>query len=203
MPDEWQKTAVGKIWVNGIVSAKGTHYYNPRFNIMKADAKAVDGSWEMDIEPTQHVCVTNFMYKKRYLKGKTVHGWFYPSQFIYKHICNMKKENNINTINIPKNIIPLAICNEGTCIQEVFFQINNSEELKELAEHYKLPYPVNDYVTDKIDNDRMAIRFRSYDVYGRGEGEWMSITPASVIFDHGIPTELRFYTVERTEKKDK
>lgn len=83
--------------------------------------------------------------------------------------------------------IALGAPEEGeTQNYDLFFAVQNLEELKAAATYYDLPYPITSEVEDLIVNSPDTIHFWKADN--------ISIVPAGVQYRNGVPTLLKLYT---------
>jgi hypothetical protein len=81
---------------------------------------------------------------------------------------------------------------------ELYFRSEDSEMLREVSEYYKLEVPFSDEQAVQLDTDPASMRMRNYDVTGRGEGNFLPVVVAGVVFNGTEPVEMRLYEFIRT-----
>lgn len=76
---------------------------------------------------------------------------------------------------------------------DLFFSVSSVEELRAVAEYYKLPYPITSEVEEIITNAPETINFWKVGDH--------SVVPAGIQYRNGLPSILKLYTYP-TEVKD-
>ena len=74
---------------------------------------------------------------------------------------------------------------------DLYFRVDNSTQLNQIASYYNLPYPIDETITDKLDNDYISISMFKH--------EENTIVLGSVKFENNIPTLLKMYCAIKTE----
>lgn len=78
----------------------------------------------------------------------------------------------------------------------LYFNVESSKQLDEIAKYYKLKSPGNSILNSIIDNNRFAIRYKSFKL----GGEYLSLVPASITFDSlGNAIDMHLYITTRQE----
>jgi len=80
---------------------------------------------------------------------------------------------------------------------ELFFNAEDSDMLDEVCSYYNLPVPYNDDVKELLNNNRSLIRFKSYDLNRLGEGNFVELVVAGVVFENNQATQIKLYTNRR------
>jgi hypothetical protein len=80
---------------------------------------------------------------------------------------------------------------------ELFFNAEDSDMLDEVCSYYNLPVPYNDDVKELLNNNRSLIRFKSYDLNRLGEGNFVELVVAGVVFENDQATQIKLYTNRR------
>lgn len=81
--------------------------------------------------------------------------------------------------------------------EELYFLVESREMLDEVANHYSLPVPYDDELKVILDNNLQSIRFKSYDLNNAGEGNFVAIVVASIVFEDGNATMFKLYETTR------
>jgi len=81
--------------------------------------------------------------------------------------------------------------------EELYFLVEDREMLDEVASYYGLPVPYDDDLKTILDNNLQSIRFKSYDLNNEGEGNFIAVVVAGVVFVDGQSTILKLYETTR------
>jgi len=81
--------------------------------------------------------------------------------------------------------------------EELYFLVEDREMLDEVANYYSLPVPYNDDLKTVLDTDLQSIRFKSYDLNNEGEGNFVAVVVAGIVFVDGQSTMLKLYETTR------
>ena len=81
--------------------------------------------------------------------------------------------------------------------EELFFLVESREMLDGVATYYSLPVPYNDGLKTILDNDLQSIRLKSVDLNHEGEGNFVAVVVAGIVFEDNVATKLRLYKTSR------
>jgi hypothetical protein len=81
--------------------------------------------------------------------------------------------------------------------EELLFLVEDKQTLLDAADYYQLPIPYDEDLREKIDTEIESIRIKSVDMNHAGEGNFVGLVVASVVFENSIPTKLRLYKTSR------
>lgn len=81
--------------------------------------------------------------------------------------------------------------------EELFFLVENKQMIIDVANYYNLPIPYDESLGALMDMDIKSIRLRSVDMNHEGEGNFVAIIIAAVVFKNDIPIKLRLYKTSR------
>ena len=81
--------------------------------------------------------------------------------------------------------------------EELFFLVESRQMLDDVAAHYSLPVPYDDGLKTILDSDLQSIRFKSVDLNHEGEGNFVAVVVAGVVFEDNVATKLRLYKTSR------
>lgn len=82
-----------------------------------------------------------------------------------------------------------------------YFNVESSHQLRKVCKYYSVNYPIPERLEKYIDNDRTAIRFKSVDLYDRGEGNFEEIIPAAIVFSGGKPVSCKLLITQRSNQE--
>ena len=69
--------------------------------------------------------------------------------------------------------------------------------IDDVASHYSLPVPYDSNLATVLSNDLQSIRLRSVDLNHAGEGNWVAVVVASIVFVDNVATKFRLYKTSR------
>ena len=81
--------------------------------------------------------------------------------------------------------------------EELFFLVESRAMLDDVATHYSLPVPYDDGIKTILDNDLQSIRLKSVDLNHEGEGNFVAVVVAGIVFEDNVATKLRLYKTSR------
>jgi len=81
--------------------------------------------------------------------------------------------------------------------EELYFLVESREMLDEVASYYGLPVPYDDELKVILDNNLQSIRFKSYDLNNEGEGNFVAVVVAGIVFKDETATMLKLYETTR------
>lgn len=188
----------GKVLSNGIVIEHGGMFLDKETDMYTYVSESTDGSYIKVYNPIKNMneFLVNWEAVIKLVDGTSKIQTFESTSTIRKLIANFTIGSTFETTDkcpdIPYWLCKSVVDNEV----EYYFNIESTEQLHNIAAYYKLEYPSNDLFDNLIDNHRMAIRFKSYDI---GINNFVSIIPGSIVFKDGIPAQLKLYVTMRYE----
>ncbi len=84
--------------------------------------------------------------------------------------------------------------------EELYFLVESREMLDEVATYYGLPVPYDDEMKVVLDNNLQSIRFKSYDLNNEGEGNYVAVVVAGIVFKDDTATMLKLYETTRWDE---
>ena len=66
-----------------------------------------------------------------------------------------------------------------------------------VATYYNLPQPYDVVLKQQLDENPSIMRFKSYDIYNAGEGNFAALVVAGIVFESNSPTMLKLYELKR------
>jgi hypothetical protein len=84
--------------------------------------------------------------------------------------------------------------------EELYFLVESREMLDEVASYYGLPVPYDDDLKVVLNNNLQSIRFKSYDLNHEGEGNFVAVVVAGIVFKDDTATMLKLYETTRWDE---
>jgi|TARA_R110002167_G_scaffold88658_2_gene239182 hypothetical protein len=81
--------------------------------------------------------------------------------------------------------------------ETLYFYLESSTMLETVATYYGLSEPCDSTMKAKIDSNPEAFRLRHYDIYELGEGNWVPVVVAAVVFDNKTATTFKLIEITR------
>jgi hypothetical protein len=81
--------------------------------------------------------------------------------------------------------------------EELLFLVESKQMIDDVASHYSLPVPYDSNLATVLSNDLQSIRLRSVDLNHAGEGNWVAVVVASIVFVGNVATKFRLYKTSR------
>lgn len=81
--------------------------------------------------------------------------------------------------------------------ETLYFYAENSAMVDAVAEYYDLPQPYDTSLKQRLDDNPESMRFKSYDIYGKGEGNFAALVVAGIVFENKNPTMLKIFELKR------
>ena len=81
--------------------------------------------------------------------------------------------------------------------ETLYFYAENSEMVDAVATYYNLPQPYDVVLKQQLDENPSIMRFKSYDIYNAGEGNFAALVVAGIVFESNSPTMLKLYELKR------
>jgi hypothetical protein len=124
---------------------------------------------------------------------------FESSKMVRKAICNMTEGPEYENYNKAPQVTWWLGRSwvEDSTEEELYFHVESKEMLDSVCSYYKLPVPYNNDLRNILENNIKSIRFKSYDLLRLGEGSFVELVVASVVFIKGTPTAIKLYETKR------
>lgn len=81
--------------------------------------------------------------------------------------------------------------------ETLYFYLESAAMLEAVAAYYSLNEPCNSTIKAKIDSNPEAFRLRHHDIYGLGEGKWVPVVVACIVFENKTATEFKLIEITR------
>ena len=124
----------------------------------------------------------------------------YESTKMFREVIgNLSTGNNLETYNLCPDVsfwLGRSFYNDNS-EDELYFVAINSAQLDKVATYYNLPVPYNDSLKDKLDNNPALLRVRNYDMLKLGEGNFVPVVAASVVFVSNVAVKVKLYEFTR------
>jgi len=80
---------------------------------------------------------------------------------------------------------------------ELYFVAEDSNQMEKVANYYSLLVPYNEELKNKLDNDPESLRVRNYDMLKLGEGNFVPVVAASIVFEGNVAVRMKLYEFTR------
>ena len=81
--------------------------------------------------------------------------------------------------------------------EELFFLVESREMIDQVASYYSLPVPYDNDLKTILDSNLQIIRFKSVDLNHEGEGNFVAVVVAGIVFEDNVATKIRLYKTSR------
>jgi hypothetical protein len=130
---------------------------------------------------------------------KVVTKHYESSKMVRAAICNMTNGSNYEEYNKAPMVtwwLGKSWIVDGD-EEELFFHVESKDMLDDVCYYYNLPVPYSAELEPVLTENLKSIRFKSYDLLNLGEGNFVEVVVASVVFTEGVPTAIRLYEIKR------
>tara|TARA_R110002012_G_scaffold282146_1_gene471805 strand:- start:4843 stop:5568 length:726 start_codon:yes stop_codon:yes gene_type:complete len=184
-----------KVYVNGSVEIIGGRFNHPkRPNENKHLGEYTDGSATIEFREKKGDPILQF--EGVLSNGDVVN--YESSKTLREGYGNLSTGTNFDTYDKSPAVnkwLARSWINGGE--EELFFLVENKNMLDQVCLYYKLPVPYNNGLENILNNDLQATRIKSVDLNREGEGNWVALVVASVVFKDNVATKIRFYKTSR------
>ena len=206
LPDDtWFVMNKGRVlYNNGEVEVTGGWFYNPRF---PKDGRYIG-------ERTDGTAILQYRPKRIDDGGDPISQWetvitntstgvikiksYESSNMIRVAVGNLDTGSNYEEYNRAPNVkwwLGRSWIEDEE--EELYFLVESREMLDEVASYYGLPVPYDDELKVILDNNLQSIRFKSYDLNNEGEGNFVAVVVAGIVFEDDTATMLKLYETTR------
>jgi len=199
MPDNhWFVIQKVKIYVNGVVEFVGGRFNHPkRVNESKHIGEYVDGSAIIEFREKKGDPILQF--EGVLSNGDVVN--YESSKTLREGYGNLSTGTNFDTYDKSPAVnkwLARSWINGGE--EELFFLVESKKMIDDVASYYSLPVPYNNDLATVLTDDLQSTRIKSVDLNREGEGNWLAMVVASVVFQDNVATKIRFYKTSRWDK---
>lgn len=199
MPDNhWFVIQKVKIYVNGIVEFVGGRFNNPKkVNESKHIGEYVDGSATIEFREKKGDPILQF-------EGVLSNGdivKYESSNALRMGYGNLNTGTNFDEYDKSPAVnkwLARSWIDGGE--EELFFLVESKQMIDDVASYYNLPVPYDSDLATVLTNDLQSTRIKSVDLNRAGEGNWVAMVIASVVFKDNTATKIRFYKTSRWDK---
>lgn len=196
MPDNhWFVIQKIKIYVNGLVELVGGRFNHPkRVNVSKHIGEFTDGSATIEFREKKGDPI--IQWEGVLSNGKIIN--YESSKTLREGYGNLSTGSDFDSYDkapVVNNWLARSWIEDGE--EELFFLVESREMLDGVATYYSLPVPYDDGLKTILDNDLKSIRLKSVDLNHEGEGNFVAVVVAGVVFESNVATKLRLYKTSR------
>ena len=81
--------------------------------------------------------------------------------------------------------------------ETLYFYAESSEMVDAVASYYNLPQPYDLTLKERLDSNPESMRFKSYDINNKGEGNFAALVVAGIVFENNVATMLKIFELKR------
>ena len=196
IPDEhWFTFDKVKVYVDGSVEIVGAWFYNPK---RKNDAKYIgeftDGSATIEFREKKGDSI--LQWGGVLSNGKIIN--YESSKTLREGYATLSTGSDFDSYDKASSVnkwLARSWIDGGE--EELFFLVESRQMLDDVAAHYSLPVPYDDGLKTILDSDLQSIRLKSVDLNHEGEGNFVAVVVAGVVFEDNVATKLRLYKTSR------
>ena len=200
IPDEhWFTFDKVKVYVNGSVEVIGAWFYNPkRQNDAKYIGEFTDGSATIEFKEKRIDDGGDpiLQWEGVLSNGKIIN--YESSKTLREGYGRLSTGSNFDTYDkasVVNKWLARSWIDGGE--EELFFLVESRQMLDDVAAHYSLPVPYDDGLKTILDSDLQSVRFKSVDLNHEGEGNFVAVVVASIVFEDNVATKIRLYKTSR------
>tara|TARA_Y100000758_G_scaffold286704_1_gene237619 strand:+ start:856 stop:1575 length:720 start_codon:yes stop_codon:yes gene_type:complete len=196
MPDNhWFVIQKIKIYVNGLVELVGGRFNHPkRVNVSKHIGEFTDGSATIEFREKKGDPI--IQWEGVLSNGKIIN--YESSKTLREGYGNLSTGSDFDEYDkapvVNKWLARSWIEDDE---EELFFLVESREMLDGVATYYSLSVPYDDGLKTILDNDLKSIRLKSVDLNHEGEGNFVAVVVAGIVFEDNVATKIRLYKTSR------
>ena len=184
-----------EVYVNGSVEIIGGRFNKPSEpNVSKHVGEYVDGSATIEFREKKGDPI--LQYEGVLSNGDVVN--YESSNALRLGYGSLNTGTNFDTYDKSSSVnkwLARSWIDNGA--EELLFLVESKQMIDDVASHYSLPVPYDSNLATVLSNDLQSIRLRSVDLNHAGEGNWVSIVVASIVFVDNVATKFRLYKTSR------
>jgi hypothetical protein len=208
--DDFYEMETATCWEDGEVIGDGSSKKKLiESNIFEIKGNLDDGifefePWTIDNSATRDPI---FQWRGKYLALSDVlsnpnnyqYLYYESSKWLRNKVGGLDSGSNFTTYSKPSALNWVAKHDRLDGDTELFFIAESIDTFDDVATFYSLPVAYPDSLETELTNKFWKHRFKSYDLNGDGEGNFVALVIGSVIFDNtNTAIATRFYSVVRT-----
>jgi len=188
-----------KIYVNGLIELVGGRFNHPkRVNVSKHIGEFTDGSATIEFREKRIDDGGDpiLQWEGVLSNGKIIN--YESSKTLREGYGRLSTGSDFDTYDKASAVnkwLARSWIDNGE--EELFFLVESRQMLDNVAAHYSLPVPYDDSLKTILDSDLQSIRFKSVDLNHEGEGNFVAVVVAGVVFEDNVATKLRLYKTSR------
>ena len=196
IPDEhWFTFDKVKVYVNGAIEVIGAWFYNPkRKNNNKYIGEFTDGSAIIEFREKKGDPI--LQWEGVLSNGKIIN--YESSKTLREGYGNLLTGSDFDEYDkapVVNKWLARSWIEDGE--EELFFLVESRAMLDDVATYYSLSVPYDNDLKTVLDNDLQVIRFKSVDLNHEGEGNFVAVVVAGIVFEDNVATKLRLYKTSR------
>jgi len=196
MPNNhWYVLQKIKVYVNGLVEVVGGRFNHPkRPNVSQHKGEYTDGSATINfIESNTDPIIR---WKGVLSNGNIIN--YESSKTLREDVCYLTTGTNFDTYDKAPVVNKwLARSWIDGSEEELFFLVESKQMIDDVAAYYSLPVPYDSGLATILTNDLQSTRLKSMDLNHAGEGNWVPVVVASIVFVDNVAIKFRFYKTSR------
>lgn len=196
MPDNhWFVIQKIKIYVNGLVELVGGRFNHPkRVNVSKHIGEFTDGSATIEFREKKGDPI--IQWEGVLSNGKIIN--YESSKTLREGYGNLSTGSDFDEYDkapVVNKWLARSWIEDGE--EELFFLVESREMLDGVATYYSIPVPYDNGLKTILDSNLQIIRFKSVDLNHEGEGNFVAVVVAGIVFEDNIATKIRLYKTSR------
>jgi len=184
-----------EVYVNGNVEIVGGRFSKPSEpNVSKHVGEYVDGSATIEFREKKGDPI--IQYEGVFSNGDVVS--YESSNALRLGYGSLNTGTNFDTYDKSSAVnkwLARSWINGGA--EELLFLVESKQMIDDVASHYSLPVPYDSNLATVLNNNLQSIRLRSVDLNHAGEGNWVAVVVASIVFVDNVATKFRLYKTSR------
>ena len=184
-----------KVYVNGLVETVGGRFYkHDTPEISKHVAEYTNGS--TTIEFVENSTDPILRWKGVVSNGDIIN--YESSKTLREDVCYLTTGTNFDTYDKAPAVnkwLARSWIDGGE--EELLFLVESKQMIDDVAAYYSLPVPYDNGLATILTNDLQSTRLKSMDLNHAGEGNWVPVVVASIVFVDNVATKFRFYKTSR------
>jgi hypothetical protein len=200
IPDNhWYTIQKVKVYVNGLIEVIGARFFQPKdYNISKHIGEFIDGSVTIEFREKRIDDGGDpiLQWEGVLSNGKIIN--YESSKTLREGFGNLSTGSDFDEYDkapVVNKWLARSWIEDGE--EELFFLVESREMLDDVATYYSLPVPYDDGLKTILDNDLQSIRLKSVDLNHEGEGNFVAIVVAGIVFEDNAATKIRLYKTSR------
>jgi hypothetical protein len=184
-----------KVYVNGAIEVIGAWFYSPK---RKGDNKYIgeftDGSATIEFREKKGDPI--IQWEGVLSNGKIIN--YESSKTLREGYGNLSTGSDFDEYDkapVVNKWLARSWIEDGE--EELFFLVESREMLDGVATYYSIPVPYDNGLKTILDSNLQIIRFKSVDLNHEGEGNFVAVVVAGIVFEDNIATKIRLYKTSR------